>query len=112
MKPLAAVTFALLVLGLLILYACRDTSDVTQPSVSLATSSAATMGKWEPAFTTPMVAVHAHLLRTGKVLLWGDQKGAYLWSAGTGFTPAAPKPFRIYCAGHTFLPDGRLLVIG
>jgi galactose oxidase len=111
-KPLAALTCALLVLGLLVLYACRDNAQLTEPSVSLATSSTATMGKWEPAFATPMVAVHAHLLRTGKVLLWGDQKDAYLWSAGTGFTQVAPKPFRIYCTGHAFLPDGRLLVMG
>ena len=112
MKSLAAVTGCLLALGLLVLYACRDIPEVTEPSASLATTSAATMGKWEPAFTTPMVAVHAHLLRTGKVLLWGDQKGAYLWSAGTGFTEVAPKPFRIYCTGHAFLADGRLLVLG
>jgi hypothetical protein len=112
MKPLAVVTCAVLLLGLLVLYACRDTSEVTEPSASLATSSAAAMGKWEPAFTTPMVAVHAHLLRTGKVLLWGDQKEAYVWSGGTSFTAVAPKPFKIYCTGHTFLPDGRLLVMG
>jgi len=115
MKPLAATTFTILGLGSLVLYACQDTSDVTEPSASLATatsSAAATMGKWDPAFTTPMVAVDAHLLRTGKVLLWGDSKGAYLWNGGTDFTAVAAKPFRIFCAGHTFLPDGRLLVIG
>src|SRR5690349_498479 len=115
MKSLAAATCTLLVLGVLLLYACRDTSDVTAPSASLAvaTSSAATtVGKWDPAFTTPIVAVHAHLLRTGKVLLWGDRNGAYLWSGGTSFTAVAPKPFRIYCTGHNFLADGRLLVMG
>ena len=31
-------------------------------------SSPALQGKWDPAFTTPSVLVHAHLLRTGKVL--------------------------------------------
>jgi hypothetical protein len=76
------------------------------------TSDRATKGRWDPAFTTPVVAVHAHMLPTGKVLLWGDTGGAYLWGATSGFTPAAKKPFRIYCTGHTFLPDGRLLVMG
>jgi hypothetical protein len=112
MKSLAAVTGSFLLLGMLALYACHDTPGVTEPSASLATSSAVTLGKWEPAFATPMVAVHAHLLRSGQVLLWGDQRGAYLWSAGAGFTPVAPKPFRIYCTGHAFLADGRLLVMG
>jgi galactose oxidase len=115
MKSLAAATCSLLVLGVLLLYACRDTSDVTAPSASLAvatSSAAATVGKWDPAFTTPIVAVHAHLLRTGKVLLWGDRNGAYLWSGSTSFTAVAPKPFRIYCTGHNFLADGRLLVMG
>jgi hypothetical protein len=114
MKPLAAVTCALLLLGLVVLYACQDSSqEPTEPRVALVTeASAATMGKWDPAFTTPIVGVHAHFLRTGKVLLWGDKKGAFLWSGGTSFTAVAPKPFRIYCTGHNFLADGRLLVMG
>ena len=115
MKPLALLTFALLGLGFLILYACQDTSEVAEPSTAVsavAASSAATVGRWDPIFTTPVVGVHLHLLRTGKVLLWGDQKEAYVWSPGAGFTQVAPKPFRIYCTGHTFLSDGRLLVMG
>ena len=69
-------------------------------------------GRWELAFTTPVLAVHTHLLKTGKVLLWGDKGDAQLWSASTtGFTPVS-KTFRIYCSVHTFLPDGRLLVAG
>ncbi len=66
-------------------------------------SSPAVQGKWDPAFTTPSVIVHAHLLRTGKVLVWGDNGTAYLWSATTGFA-SVTKPYRIYCTGHTFLP--------
>jgi hypothetical protein len=58
-----------------------------------------------------MVGIHAHLLKTGRVLLWGDQGSAYLWSSGTTLDPVA-KSFPIYCTGHTFLPDGRLLVMG
>jgi hypothetical protein len=87
--------------------------DQTVPvAFSASTSSApATQGLWDPPFTTPVVAVHVHLLRTGKVLLWGDQGTPQVWSATAGFTPV-PKPYRIYCSGHTFLPDGRLLVVG
>jgi hypothetical protein len=77
-------------------------------------SSAALRGKWGAAFPTPVVAVHMHLLPTGKVLLWGDQGAAQLWdpaNPGAGFT-AVSKTYRIFCSGHTFLPDGRLLVTG
>jgi galactose oxidase-like protein/glyoxal oxidase-like protein/List-Bact-rpt repeat protein len=75
----------------------------------------AVRGRWEPVFTTPVVAVHVHVLLTGNVLLWGDKGGdgqARLWAPSTGFSAVAPKPFRIYCSGHSFLPDGRLLVTG
>jgi hypothetical protein len=69
-------------------------------------------GRWEPPFSTPVVVVHSHVLRTGKVLVWGDSGGAYLYTTGGGFTAVQAKPFRIYCTGHTFLSDGRLLVMG
>ena len=42
-------------------------------------STAATQGKWQPAFATPVVAIHMHLLPTGKVILWGDQGDSQLW---------------------------------
>jgi len=88
------------------------TAPVSQPTLAtIEAGAAAVEGRWESAFATPVVAVHMHLLRTGKVLLWGDQGDAYLWGSGSGFTPVT-KPFRIYCTGHTFLPDGRLLVMG
>ena len=55
-----------------------------------ATAAAGTgMGQWDPLFTTPMVGVHSHLLRTGKVLVWGDKGTAFLWSATAGFTPVS-----------------------
>ncbi len=69
------------------------------------------MGRWDPLFTTPVVGVHSHVLPTGKVLLWGDEGDAQLWDASSGFTPVS-KTYRIYCSAHTFLPDGRLIVVG
>ena len=55
-----------------------------------------------------------HLLPTGKVILWGDQGDSQLWdpaNPSAGFTPAT-KPYRIFCSGHSLLPDGRLFVAG
>ena len=75
---------------------------------------AATRGEWGPTFQTPVVAIHQHMLPTGKVLLWGDRGAAQLWDPadpGAGFTPIE-KTYRIFCSGHTFLPDGRLLIAG
>jgi hypothetical protein len=74
-------------------------------------SVSATQGRWDPPISTPIVAVHVHLLTTGKVLMWGDVGDAYLWNPAGGFSSVA-KTHRIYCTGHTYLPDGRLLVVG
>ncbi len=97
---------------------CQHT--VIQPRTLAATfspsgpSSAASRGQWAAAFSTPVVAVHVHLLPTAKVLFWGDRGAAQLWDPANprgGFT-AVSKTYRIFCSGHTFLPDGRLLVTG
>jgi Domain of unknown function (DUF1929)/Divergent InlB B-repeat domain len=77
-------------------------------------STAATRGRWGATLQFPVVGVHVHLLPTGKVLFWGDRGDAQLWDPAqptAGFTPLA-KTYRIFCSGHTFLPDGRLLIAG
>ncbi|HEX2217501.1 MAG TPA: galactose oxidase-like domain-containing protein [Gemmatimonadales bacterium] len=86
-------------------------SAVFSPS---GTSSAATRGQWGPTFQTPVVGIHLHVLPTGKVMFWGDRGAAHLWdpaNQGAGFT-ALNKTYPIFCSGHTFLPDGRLLIAG
>ena len=77
-------------------------------------NSYATQGRWGPLITTPVVGIHVHLLPTGKVLLWGREGEAHLWdptNQAAGFSPAT-SPVEPFCAGHTFLPDGRLYVVG
>jgi hypothetical protein len=89
----------------------RDIEAVFSPSGS---SSSATRGRWDPTFGTPVVGIHASLLPNGKVLLWGERGAAHLWDparTGAGFTSLS-KTFQIFCSGHTFLPDGRLLIAG
>jgi hypothetical protein len=78
----------------------------------------ATVGKWDPPFSTPVIGLHlSHV--AGKMLLWGHGGEPQIWNpAGGGFTqvPANtcsnPVNCELFCAGHTFLPDGRLLVAG
>ncbi|MGH3827522.1 MAG: galactose oxidase-like domain-containing protein [Pseudonocardiaceae bacterium] len=88
------------------------------------------LGRWDPIFTLPNVAIHTHVLPNGKVLFWG-RRGTpagsmdehectpHVWDPGTGELTPTPQPQRadgravnLFCSGHAFLPDGRLLVAG
>jgi hypothetical protein len=68
-------------------------------------------------------AVHAALLQTGKVLIIagsGNSQQLFarntfktlLWDPRSNQTRPIPTPVDMFCAGHAFLPDGRLLVAG
>ncbi|HEX4602338.1 MAG TPA: galactose oxidase-like domain-containing protein [Gemmatimonadales bacterium] len=70
------------------------------------------VGAWLPRASSPIVQVHLHLLRNGKVLSWPRVGDPQVWDPATGsFTPV-PAPSWLFCAGHDWLPDGRLLVAG
>jgi hypothetical protein len=75
-------------------------------------SPLATIGRWEPLFSTPVIALHMHMLKTGKVLMWGLTGQAALWNPENGNFTTLNKPYELFCSGHTILPDGRLLVSG
>jgi hypothetical protein len=68
-------------------------------------------------------AIHAALLYTGKVLIIagsGNNVGNFeagkfesiLWDPKTDKFKKIPTPTDMFCAGHAFLPDGRLLIAG
>ena len=96
---------------------CRSTvvkGQTISASFAPGSSAAFTKGKWGATFSTPVVAVHMHLLPTGKVMLWGHVGEAELWdpaNPGAGFT-SVTKTYDFFCSGHTFAADGRLLVTG
>ena len=102
-------------------------------------------GEWGPVFGLPNVAIHAHMLPNGLVLMWGRrddpqqslnvdppleihtggppappaQSTPFLWDPSTGAVTKTDKPTlpdgspaNLFCSGHAFLPDGRLLVAG
>ena len=85
--------------------------------------SRASKGEWTGPFNIPAGAfdrpVHAAVLHTGKVLFFGlpTGKNSWLWTpngAAAGAVAATVnKPGdSLFCAGHSFLSDGRLLVVG
>jgi hypothetical protein len=81
-------------------------------------------GTWEVSSKpSPVPAVHVALLHTGKVLLVagsGNDKAAFdagtfktsVWDPTTNTFSSVSTPWDAFCAGHAFLPDGRLLVAG
>ncbi|SEU29373.1 galactose oxidase-like domain-containing protein [Stigmatella erecta] len=74
-------------------------------------------GKWSPPLAWPLSAQHVHLLPDGQVMFFGQRAGRvdvpHLWEPTTGmFTPLALPPFNVVGAGHSYLPDGRLLLTG
>jgi hypothetical protein len=74
------------------------------------------VGQWSSVMTTPYEAVHMTLLPTGKVIMWShfeDSLTPQLWDPISGnFTASAPMSYEIFCAGHSLLPNGQVLVSG
>jgi len=83
-----------------------------------AQTSPSAVGEWRSVATWPIVAIHAHLLPTGKVMVWPGDGGISgndprLWDPATDTMTFAAKPgYNVFCAGHSYLGDGRLLVSG
>jgi hypothetical protein len=103
-------------------------------------------GQWGDPFTLLNVGIHAHVLPTGLVLMWGRRDNPqqsldanpasplapglppappatctpFLWNPANGNMTQTPQPTlndgttnaNLFCSGHAFLPDGRLLVAG
>ena len=96
------------------------------------------VGRWGHPFNISWnyrgYAIHAALLHTGKVLFWGypfhedsprfrgNESYAWLWDPAEGLRRRAfedvtirdrdGSSVSIYCSGMSFLPDGRLLIVG
>jgi WD40 repeat protein len=86
----------------------QGTSSVTVTALS----PSALAGEWSSVRPSPIVQLHLHLLANGRVLSWGLAGSPQVWDPATGIFTAVPSPSLLFCAGHTFLPDGRLLVAG
>lgn len=98
----------------------------------------AQVGQWAAPFPIPVMAIHAALLPTGKVLWFSyptnpsprhnpggyqaaaNESQAWLWDPATGATkrvdppidPATGRPANIWCGGQNHQSDGTVLVTG
>jgi hypothetical protein len=89
-----------------------------------ADAQANAVGQWTGPFKLPQVAVHAHVLPSGKLLTYNDNykssgalSQAYVINIPLGGEPLNTTSYfnnevNLFCAGHTFLPNGDLLVVG
>ncbi|MGA9768016.1 MAG: galactose oxidase-like domain-containing protein [Blastocatellia bacterium] len=92
-------------------------------------SSVGSGGSWSPLLNTRDVPVHISLLPDGRILYWArDKKQDTGWDVGNGSNTYVVDPLyldnpnytklitnmttNLFCSGHSFLPDGRLLVTG
>jgi hypothetical protein len=72
-------------------------------------------GQWARVTNLPMFPVHNHLLPNGKLMLWGRNAVTDLYSwdpANAGISKLQGVGYDLFCAGHAFLADGRLMVAG
>jgi hypothetical protein len=78
-------------------------------------------GQWSTPFNSQIVAIHLHILPNGKVLYWDHDEeidsggiGEFrLWDPATGTISTSALPNKnLFCGGHSFLSDGRLLATG
>ncbi len=89
----------------------------------------ASSGIWSPVIGWPDIGIHLHVLPNGHVLTWADDdhpdyhdlgtraadklKAYVVTNVDTGTSVEIDNDTtNLFCSGHAFLPDGRLLVMG
>jgi hypothetical protein len=76
------------------------------------------LGSWSPVQNFPTVAIHTSLLPNGNILFWSRDDArldtdTWLWNPDTDSFSTIYNPHTmLFCAGHSLLPDGRLLATG
>ncbi|NTX34959.1 DUF1929 domain-containing protein [Myxococcus sp. CA033] len=89
--------------------------------VLLATSARAQtpaqVGRWSSVMNWPITATHLSLLPDGKVMFFGEFEEGDLppmrWDPTTGALSTFASPsYNIFCSGHSFLSNGKMLVSG
>ncbi len=111
--------------------------ETVRAAAAATTPNPAQVGQWSALINLPNVPIHTHVLPTAKLLFWGrrnppaqanfkslnqQETHAFIWdpaNPGGGARPTGNQPtdshgnpINLFCSGHTFLEDGRLLVTG
>lgn len=81
-------------------------------AAQLMSLTAADAGSWTAPFPWPVVSIHLSLLPNGRVLAWGLSGSPQIWDPEAGAFTEVASPAELFCAGHSLLPDGRVLVAG
>jgi hypothetical protein len=100
-----------------IAYDAANNQTSTSAVVTVANvDPAAERGRWSAVMNWPLVAVHSTLLHTGEVLVWDGWEipaaTSKLWNPVTNTFTSVPAQSAVFCASHSQLADGRLLVVG
>ena len=86
-----------------------------------AAAQVAAVGEWRLlSGTVPINPIHVGLLRTGRVLVVAGTENdptvttsrAAVWNPATGGFSVKTIPWDLFCNGMSYLPDGRVLVVG
>jgi hypothetical protein len=79
-------------------------------------AQAATQGQWTAVSNWPTRAVHTTLLPDGRVFFvsyYDESLQPHIWDPiSNTFTSTAASSYRLFCAGHTTLADGRVFIVG
>ena len=79
-------------------------------------AQASTQGQWSAVANWPTRAVHATLLPDGRVFFvsyYDESLHPNIWDpVSNTFTATAASSYRLFCAGHTTLADGRIFIAG
>jgi hypothetical protein len=74
---------------------------------------ASSVGQWSAPQNWSIVSVHTMLLPTGKVMFYPYNDDPRLWDPANNSITLLPKAgYNIFCTGHSFLADGRVLITG
>ncbi|HKO56952.1 MAG TPA: galactose oxidase-like domain-containing protein [Thermoanaerobaculia bacterium] len=82
------------------------------------TTNPLVLGEWSAVRKWPFVAIHVALFPDGRIIGWSRKDGVttldtFVGDPKSGTFTNIPNTFvQPFCAGQTFLPDGRLLVAG